>query len=157
MNYFKGNNWNVRNDRLITNDVPMSDIGQSEPTHNLTLLGEKNTLKDISGLSEIHEKIKKYTSNSMYTYIKNLEYGYPNKKGLKRLYFLYQKKLLNEMYKLDKIAGHMKSKISYFKKVILKRHGLHFYVYSLITLCGIIMFVNAILMVSLIIMGTQQS
>ncbi|KMZ95151.1 hypothetical protein PVMG_06089 [Plasmodium vivax Mauritania I] len=74
----------------------------------------------------------------MYNYIKKLEHGYPNKKGLKRLNCLYEKKLFDEMYKLDKIAGQKQSKNSYIKKVIWKRYGLRFVIFSLVLLFGII-------------------
>ncbi|KMZ89673.1 hypothetical protein PVMG_06213 [Plasmodium vivax Mauritania I] len=137
MNFFNGNTWKVRNDRLLTNDDAKSEIGQSNPSDNITLPGEKNNLKDITGSSEIHESVKMDTENSMHSYIKKLERGYTNKKGLKRLDCHYEKKLFNEMYKLDKISGHMNSKTSYFKKVILKRYGLRFFIFSLVILFGI--------------------
>ncbi|KMZ96357.1 hypothetical protein PVNG_06336 [Plasmodium vivax North Korean] len=101
MNFFNCNTWKVRNDRLLTDDDAKSEIGQSGTLDNITVPGEKNTLKDITGSSEIHERVKKDTANSMHAYIKKLERAYPNKKGLKRLDCLYEKKLFNEMYKLD--------------------------------------------------------
>ncbi|SCA83580.1 Protein of unknown function, putative, partial [Plasmodium vivax] len=137
MNYFKGNTWKVRNDRLLTNDDPKSKIGQSGTSDNITLPVEQNLIKDITGSSEIYEKINKNISNSMHAYINKLEHGYTNKKGLKRLDYYYEKKLFDEMYKLDKISGHMKSKNSYFKKVIFKRYGLRFFIFSLVILLGI--------------------
>ncbi|KMZ96481.1 hypothetical protein PVNG_05834 [Plasmodium vivax North Korean] len=137
MKYNKGNTGNVGNNRLLTNDVPQSEIGQSESKHNLTVLEEKNTLKDITDSSEIHEKLNNDISNNICAYIKKLEHGYTDKKGLKRLDCHYEKKLFNEMYKLDKIAGHMKSKNSYFKKVIWKRYGLRFVIFSLVILFGV--------------------
>ncbi|VUZ99583.1 Plasmodium exported protein, unknown function [Plasmodium vivax] len=137
MNFINGNTGKVRNDRLLTNDDAKSDIGQSDPSDNITLPGEKNNLKNITGTSEIHERVKMDTENSMHAYIKKLEHGYLNKKGLKRLDCHYEKKLFNEMYKLDKIAGHMKSKNSYFKKVIWKRYGLRFFIFSLVIIFGI--------------------
>ncbi|SCA81849.1 Protein of unknown function, putative [Plasmodium vivax] len=73
----------------------------------------------------------------MHSYIKKLEHGYTNKKGLKRLDCHYEKKLFEEMYKLDTIVGHVKSKNSYFKKVIWKRYGLRFVIFSLVILFGI--------------------
>ncbi|KMZ85850.1 hypothetical protein PVBG_01360 [Plasmodium vivax Brazil I] len=136
--YNIGNTWNVRNGRLLTNGVPKSELEQSESSDNITVLEEKNALKDITGSSEIHEKKEMDTSNSMYTYITKLEHGYPNKKGLKRLDCLYEKKLFEEMYKLDKSAGNKKSKNSYFKKVFWKRYGLRFVIFSLILLFGIV-------------------
>ncbi|KMZ83285.1 hypothetical protein PVBG_06054 [Plasmodium vivax Brazil I] len=133
-----GNTWKVRNDRLLTNNDSKSEIGQSGLKKNLKEPKAKNKLKDIRGPSEIPEKIKKNTSNSMYTYIKKLEHEYPNKKGLKRLDCHYEKKLFGEIYELDKIAGNMKSKNSYFKKVILKRYSLRFFIFSLVILFGIV-------------------
>ncbi|SCA83688.1 Plasmodium exported protein, unknown function [Plasmodium vivax] len=135
--YNKGNTGNVRNNRLLTNDVPQSEIGQTDPSNNVSIPGEKNKLKDITDSSEIHEKLNKDISNSICAYIKKLEHGYTNKKGLKRLDCHYEKKLFNEMYKLDNIEGHMKSKNSYFKKVIWKRYGLRFFIFSLVILFGI--------------------
>ncbi|KMZ82973.1 hypothetical protein PVIIG_05268 [Plasmodium vivax India VII] len=82
MNSFNGNTWKVRNDRLLKNDDAKSEIGQSDPSNNITLPGEKNNLKDITGSSVIHEKVKMDTANSMHAYIKKLERGYANKKGL---------------------------------------------------------------------------
>ncbi|VUZ99543.1 Plasmodium exported protein, unknown function [Plasmodium vivax] len=137
--YLNGNTWKVRNDRLLTNDGPQSEIGQSASSDNITLPGEKNNLKNITGSSEIHERVKMDTENSMHAYIKKLERGYTNKKGLKRLSCYYEKKLLGEMYKLDKIAGPMKSKNGYFKKVIWKRYGLRFVIFSLFILFGMAM------------------
>ncbi|SCA83370.1 Protein of unknown function, putative, partial [Plasmodium vivax] len=136
--YNKGNTGNVKNNRLLTNDVPLSETGQSNALNNVTLPDEQNIIKDIRGSSEIHDKVKKDTSNSMHAYIKKLEHGYHNKKGLKRLDCHYEKKLFHEMYKLDTIAGHMKSKNSYFKKVIWKRYGLRFVIFSLVVLFGIV-------------------
>ncbi|KMZ81961.1 hypothetical protein PVIIG_03767 [Plasmodium vivax India VII] len=138
-NYLNCNTWKLRNDRLLTNDDPKSEIGQSGTSDNITLPGEQNISKDITGSSNIHEKVKKDIANSMNAYIKKLEHGYPNKKGLKRLDCHYEKKLFNEMYKLDKIAGHIKSKNNYFKKVIFKRYGLRFFIFLIVILFGISM------------------
>ncbi|KMZ76770.1 hypothetical protein PVIIG_05851 [Plasmodium vivax India VII] len=138
MNYLKGNTWKVRNHRLLTNDDPQSEIEQSSVQENLKEPGAKNKIKDITGSSDIYEKVKKDTSNSMHAYIKKLEHGYTNKKGLKRLDCLYEKKLFDEMYRLDKIAGSMKSENSYLKKVIWKRYGLRFIVFLLVILFGIV-------------------
>ncbi|KMZ90587.1 hypothetical protein PVMG_05734 [Plasmodium vivax Mauritania I] len=137
MNYLNGNTWKVRNDRLLTNDDPQNEIGQSDTSDNITLPAEQNIIKDITESSEIDEKTKKDISKSMFAYIKKLEHGYSNKKVLKRLDCLYEKKLLKEMYKLDNIAGHMKNKNSYFKNVIWKRYGLRFFIFTLVILFGI--------------------
>ncbi|KNA01691.1 hypothetical protein PVNG_04717 [Plasmodium vivax North Korean] len=134
MNYLKSNTWKVRNDRLLTNDDTHSEIEQSSVREYIKEPEEKNKLTDISESSEIHEKENKNTLNSMYTYIKKLERGYTNKKGLKRLDCLYEKRLFDEMYKLDKIAGHMKSKNRYIKKIIWKRYGLRFVIFLLVIL-----------------------
>ncbi|SCA83365.1 Protein of unknown function, putative, partial [Plasmodium vivax] len=136
--YNDGSTWKLRNNRLLKNDGPKSETGENSKSDNITLPGEQNILKDNTGSPEIYAKINKDTTNSMYAYIKKLEQGYHNKKGLKRLDCLYEKKLFNEMYKLDKIAGNMKSKNSYFKKVILKRYGLRFFIFSLVILFGIV-------------------
>ncbi|KMZ83349.1 hypothetical protein PVBG_05745 [Plasmodium vivax Brazil I] len=138
MNFFNGNTWKLRNNRLLKNDGPNSEIEKSSINENLKEPEEQNKLKDISESSEIDEKIKKVASNSMYTYIKKLDREYPNKKGLKRLDCHYEKKLFGEIYELDKIAGNMKSKNSYFKKVILKRYSLRFVIFSLVVLFGIV-------------------
>ncbi|EDL42709.1 variable surface protein Vir35-like [Plasmodium vivax] len=134
INYLKGNTLKVRNDRLLTNDDPQCEIKQSRIKENLKEPETKNKLKDITESSDIYEKANKNTSNSMHAYIKKLERGYPNKKGLKRLDCYYEKKLFDEMYKLDKISGHMKSKNSYIKKVIWKRYGFRFVIFSLVLL-----------------------
>ncbi|SCA81754.1 Plasmodium exported protein, unknown function, partial [Plasmodium vivax] len=135
--YNDGSTWKLRNNRLLKNDGPKSETGENSKSDNITLPGEQNILKDNTGSPEIYAKINKDTTNSMYAYIKKLEQGYHNKKGLKRLDCLYEKKLFNEMYKLDKIAGNMKSKNSYFKKVIWKRYGLRFIVFLIVILFGI--------------------
>ncbi|CAG9482286.1 unnamed protein product [Plasmodium vivax] len=136
--YNKSKTWILRHDRLLTNYDTQSEIEEINIKENLKELEENNKLKDITDSSEIYEKIKKFTSNSMHNYIKNLEHGYPNKKGLKRLDCLYEKKMFNEMYKLDKIAGHRKGKNSYFKKVVWKRYGLRFVILLLFILFGIV-------------------
>ncbi|VUZ99834.1 Plasmodium exported protein, unknown function [Plasmodium vivax] len=147
----KGSTWELRNDRLLTNDDTQSEIDQSSIKGNFKIHGSKNKLKAITGYSEIHEKLKKDTSNNMHTYIKNLEHGYPNKKGLKRLDCHYEKNLFNEMYKLDKIAEPMKSKISYFKKVILKRYSLRYFICTLVILFVTVSYICAILMVMVVV------
>ncbi|CAI7719090.1 Plasmodium exported protein, unknown function [Plasmodium vivax] len=136
MKYIMGNTWNVRNERLLTNDDVGSKIGQSGQTDNL-IIPEENILKSITQRTEIFEQINKDRSNNMYSYRNKLKYGYANKKGLKRLDYQYEKKLFDEMDKLDKISEHMSSKNSYFKKIIWKRYRFLFMIFVLIIIFGI--------------------
>ncbi|KMZ77128.1 hypothetical protein PVIIG_05338 [Plasmodium vivax India VII] len=130
--YNDGSTWKLRNNRLLKNDGPKSETGENSKSDNITLPGEQNILKDNTGSPEIYAKINKDTTNSMYAYIKKLEQGYHNKKGLKRLDCLYEKKLFNEMYKLDKIAGNMKKKGScsncnVIENIILGSNGIIYF------------------------------
>ncbi|VUZ99549.1 Plasmodium exported protein, unknown function [Plasmodium vivax] len=131
-----GNTWNVRNERLLTNDDVDSKIGQSGQRDNLKI-PEENILKSITESAKIFEQINKDRSNNMYSYRNKLKYGYANKKGLKRLDCQYEKKLFDEMDKLDKISEHMNRKNSYFKKVIWKRYRFLFMLFVLIMIFGI--------------------
>ncbi|EDL42810.1 hypothetical protein PVIIG_04485 [Plasmodium vivax India VII] len=134
----------VRNDRILTNDELQYETGQSVLKDNLSVYGQKNILNDIKGASKFYEKINKDKSNSMYSYRKELKYEYDSEKGLKRLDCHCEKKLLDDVHKLDKISQHMNSKNSHLKKTIWKEYALSFIVYL-----PVILFVIAMPMATL--------
>ncbi|KMZ79358.1 hypothetical protein PVIIG_05989, partial [Plasmodium vivax India VII] len=116
-------------------DIGLEQINMKEEIpHNY----ESNEIEYESEDTSIYRRIKKNSSNHMYSYRKNFKNTYAKKKGLEKLDCYCERKIFMN---LDKLHKHFKNE-NYDKKtcknVILRKYGYKIILSSLFSLLGLI-------------------
>ncbi|KMZ89604.1 hypothetical protein PVMG_05937 [Plasmodium vivax Mauritania I] len=104
---------------------------------------ESNELKNESEDTSIYRRLKKNSSNHMYSYRKNLKNTYAKKKGLEKLDCYFEKKIFNNIDKIHKLAENGNYDKKSFKNIILKKYGYKIIFFSLFSLLGLIVSILA--------------
>ncbi|CAG9482289.1 unnamed protein product [Plasmodium vivax] len=114
----------IRIDRILVNDVLDSEIEQREIQIIHEEPGNSHRLNNHGESTQICDNLNKNKPKNMYNHIKKLQYGYANKKGLKRLDCYYEMKIFEKMEKLEKCAKKINISRKEVRRKFCNRHVL---------------------------------
>ncbi|KMZ96069.1 hypothetical protein PVNG_06388 [Plasmodium vivax North Korean] len=124
--------------RLLSKTDLEFGLEQNNMNEDISRNYESNELMNESDDTSIYRRLKRSSSNHMYSYRKNFKNTYTKKKGLERLDCYCEKKIFNNIDKIYKLAESGKYNKKTFKNIIIKKYGYKIILSSLFLLLGLI-------------------
>ncbi|CAI7724194.1 Plasmodium exported protein, unknown function [Plasmodium vivax] len=124
--------------RLLSKTDLEFGLEQNNMNEDISRNYESNELMNESDDRSIYRRLKRSSSNHMYSYRKNFKNTYTKKNGLERLDCYCEKKIFNNMDKIHKLAKNGNYDKKTFKNIIIKKYGYKIIFSSLFSLIGLI-------------------
>ncbi|KMZ87901.1 hypothetical protein PVBG_06236 [Plasmodium vivax Brazil I] len=124
--------------RLLSKTELENGLEPNNIKEDISHNNENNKFENESKDKSIYSDLKKNSSNHMYSYRKNFKNTYAKKKGLKKLDCYCEKKIFNNIDKIQKLAESGNYDKKTFKNIIIKKYGYKIILSSLFLLLGLI-------------------
>ncbi|VVA00102.1 Plasmodium exported protein, unknown function [Plasmodium vivax] len=124
--------------RLLSKTDLEFGLEQNNMNEDISRNYESNELMNESDDRSIYRRLKRSSSNHMYSYRKNFKNTYTKKNGLERLDCYCERKIFNNIDKIYKLAENGNYDKKKFKNIIMKKYGYKIILSSLFLLLGLI-------------------
>ncbi|KNA02388.1 hypothetical protein PVNG_01542 [Plasmodium vivax North Korean] len=138
MKFKLGRNLNIRFNRLLAKYMPKNDLHKTHVRQNYVDYGMNKNIKNEAEKKSTYSQVKGDSLNKLDAYKKGYNHRYSKKKGLAKFECYCEKKVFDKIEYINCLGERKKSGKKSFKKTILNKYTIRFFLFALLPFLGLI-------------------